>query len=74
LECISKVTGSWRSDKVEREGRIPIMNTPLHLAWYLKGILGTEWFQLEECRKMVRYDGIPGHDEPHKLRGSLNAS
>jgi len=29
---------------------------------------------LEEHRKRVRgYEGIPGHDEPHTLRGSTKA-
>jgi len=33
-----------------------------------------EPFWLEERRKRVRgYDGILGHDEPHKMRGSMEA-
>jgi len=56
------------------EGGQPIINTPLHLGWHLKGIPDKEQFWLEECRKRVRgYDGIQGHDEPHKLCGSTKA-
>jgi hypothetical protein len=33
-----------------------------------------ERFWLEEHRNWMRgYDRIPGHDEPHKLHGSMNA-
>jgi hypothetical protein len=54
--------------------RQPIINTPPHLASYLKGIHEKEMFLLEERRKRVRgYEGISGHDEPHKFRGSMNA-
>jgi len=56
---------------VELEGRQPIIITPPHVAWYPKGIHEKEWFELAEHRKRVRgYEGIPGHDELHKLRGS----
>jgi len=59
---------------VELEGRQPIINTSSHLAWYPKRIREKEWFYLEEGRKRVRgYGGIPGHDEPHKLLGSMKA-
>jgi len=58
---------------VELEDKQPIINTPLHLAWHPKGILEKQRFLLEEGRKRVRgYGWIPGHDEPHKLRGSMN--
>jgi len=61
-------------DTVELECRQCIINTPLHLAWHLKGIFGNEHFWLEEHRKMVGgYEGIPGQDKPHKLHGSMNA-
>jgi len=57
---------------VELEGRQPIINILPHLAWHLKGIHEKERFWLEDCRKRVRgYEGIPGHDEPHTLRGSM---
>jgi len=56
------------------EGRQPIINTPLHLACHSKRILEKEWFWLNKHRKRVRgYEGIPGQDEPHKFRGSVNA-
>jgi len=56
---------------VELEGRQPISNTPPHLAWYPQGIHEKERFWLGEGRKEVKeYEGIRGHDEPHKLRGS----
>jgi len=73
-KCISKVIRSRCGETVDLEGRQPIIITPPHLAWHLKGILEKEWFRFEERRKRVRgYEGIPGHDEPHKLRGSMNA-
>jgi len=43
-ECISKFTQSRCGETVELEGRQPIINTPLHLAWYPKGIHETERF------------------------------
>jgi hypothetical protein len=53
---------------VELEGRQPIINTPPHLTWYPKGNHRKEHFYLMECRKRVRgYEGIPGHNEPHKI-------
>jgi len=59
---------------VNLEGRQPIINTPPHLAWHPKRTLEKEPFCVKECRMRVRgYEGIPGHDEPHKLRGSINA-
>jgi len=73
-ECISEFTRSRCGEMVELEGRQPIINTPPHLTWHPKGILEKERFLLEERRKRVRgYAGIPGHDELHKLRGSMNA-
>jgi len=60
--------------KVELEGSQPIINTPPHLMWHPKGIREKDRFWLKEYRKRVRgYEGIPGHDELHKLRGSMNA-
>jgi hypothetical protein len=50
------------------EGRQPIINIPQHCTWHLKGNLEHRRFSLQECRKRVsRYEGIPGKDEPHKL-------
>jgi len=73
-ECIPKFTQSRCGETVELEGRQPIINTPLHLAGHPKGIGEKEWFWLKERRKRVRgYEGIPGHDEPHKLCGSMKA-
>jgi len=73
-ECISKFTGSRCGETVELERRHPIIDIPPHLAWYLKGIRDKERLLLEERRKRVRgYEGIPGHDEPHKWHGSMNA-
>jgi len=73
-ECISKFTRSRCGEMVELERRQPIINIPPHLTWRLKAILEKEWFWLEERRNRVRgYDRIPGHDEPHKLRGSMKA-
>ena len=73
-EFSSKLTRSQFAEMVELEGRQPIINTLPHLAKHPKRILEKEPFWLEERRKRVRgYDGIPGHDEPHQLRGSINA-
>jgi len=73
-ECISEFTRSWCGEMVVLDGWHPIINTLPHLAWHTKGIHGNERFLPEERRKWVRqYDGIPGHDEPHKLCGSMNA-
>ena len=73
-ECITQFTRSHCGATVEIEGRLPIINTPPHLAWHPKGILEKEWFWLEERRKRVRgYEGKPGHDEPHKLHRSMKA-
>jgi len=74
LECISLFTRSRFGETLALEGRKPILNTPPHLAWHLRGILDNERFWLEEHWKRVKeYEGIPGHDEPHKSRGSMNA-
>jgi hypothetical protein len=68
LESISKLTPSWCGETVELLGRQPIINIPLHLARYLKGIHEKELLQLEEHRKRLRgFDGIPGHDQPHTM-------
>jgi hypothetical protein len=67
-QCIAEFTRSQCGDTVELEGRQPIINTPPHLTWYPKGNHRKERFYLMECRKRVRgYEGIPGHDEPHKF-------
>jgi len=59
---------------VDLEARQPIINTPPHLTWHPNGTLEKERFCLDEQRKRVRgYEGIPGHDEPHKLCVSMNA-
>jgi len=59
---------------VELEGSESFINTLPHLAWHPKGILQKEQFWLKECRMRVRgYEGIPGHDDPHKSHGSMNA-
>jgi len=59
---------------LELEDRHPIINTLLHLTWHPKGICETERFWLEQHRKKVKgYEETPGHDEPHILRGSMNA-
>jgi len=58
-------------ERLELEGRQPIINTAPHLAWHPMGVRVKERFWLEERRKRVRgYAEIPGHDEPHKLCGS----
>jgi len=44
LECISKLTRSRCGEMVEPVGRQCIINTPLHLAWYPKGIHEKERF------------------------------
>jgi len=73
-QCISQFTGSRCGELVEQEGRQPINDTPPHLVWHPKVILQKERFCLGERRKRVRgYEGIPGHDEPHKLCGSMKA-
>jgi len=60
-------------ETVEIESRQLIINTPPHLTCHPKGILEKEWFWLKERRKMVRgSDGLPVHDEPHKLHGSMH--
>lgn len=47
--------------------------TPPRLAMHLKERLKPQVFGLKVYRKRVRrYEGIPGHDEPYKLRGSMN--
>jgi len=71
-ECISKLTRSRWAEPVEPNGRQAFINITPHLAWNPTGILDTERFWLEECRMSVReYLGIPGHYDPHKLRGSM---
>jgi len=71
---MSKVTLSWCGEAMNQESREPIIITLPHLTWHPKGILETERFRLKERRKRVRgYEGIPGHDEPPKLRGSTSA-
>ena len=71
--CISKFTRSRCGETVELEGIQPILNIPPHLSWYTKRIHKKQQFYLEKCRKRVKgYEGIPGHDEPPKLRGSMN--
>jgi len=73
-QCIFEFTGSRCGELVEQEGRQPINDTPPHLVWHPEVILQKERFCLGERRKRVRgYEGIPGHDEPHKLRGSMKA-
>jgi len=79
--CISKLARSRpRSVSLSSldhgvvEGRQPIIKPPPHLTWDLNGILEKGRFWFEEHRKRVRgFERIPGHDEPHKLRGSMNA-
>jgi len=61
-------------ETVELESRQLIINTPQHLSWHPKAILEREQFWLKDCRMRVRgYEGIPGHDELHKLGGSMKA-
>jgi len=51
-----------------------IINIPPLLASHPKGIPVKERFWLEEHRKRVRgSQGIPGHDEQHKLSGFMKA-
>jgi hypothetical protein len=58
---------------VELQGGEPMINILPHLASHPKGILGKEWFLLEEGTKRVRRSaGIPGYDKAPKLRGSMN--
>jgi len=57
---ILKFTRSWYGEMAE-------------LSPHPKGICEKEPFGLEEHRKMVRgYEVVPGHDEPRKLRVSMN--
>jgi len=73
-ECISKLTPSRCCETLEVEGRQPIIDSPPHLACHPKGIREKKQSWLKECRKRVSgYNGIPGHDELHKLHGSPNA-
>ena len=73
-ECISYFTQSRFGEMVELDGEQPIINPPPHLTWFPKGNLKKEQFWLQEHRKRVRgYGGIPIYDEPHKLRGSMQA-
>jgi hypothetical protein len=45
-----------------------------HLSQHAKGVREEERLWLEECRKSVRgNDREPGHEEPHKLRGSMKS-
>jgi len=59
---------------VDLEGKLPIINIPPHGASHSQGILGKErcWL-LEHTKRVIGYDAIPGHDEPHTLCGSMNA-
>jgi len=73
-ECISKFTRSQCGESVELEGWQPIINAPPHLAWFAKRLPERERIQFKHHRKrMRRYEGIPGHDEPHMSRGSTKA-
>ena len=53
-ECNYEFTRSPCGETLELEGRQPIINTPPHLAWHLKGIRQKERFWLEERRQMVK--------------------
>jgi len=58
---------------VELDERQAIIIIPPHIVWHPNGKLENEQFWLQEHRKMVSgYEGLPGHNEPHKLRGSMN--
>ena len=72
-EYISQFTRSWYAETVELAGRPPVINIPPHLAGHPTEILEKERLWLEERRKRVKwYDEIPGHDDSHKLRRSMN--
>ena len=67
-------TRSWCGEMVELKGRQHIVDTPLDLALHPTRIPKNELFWLEERRKRVTgYEGIPGHNEPHKMRESMKA-
>ena len=69
-ECISQFNRLHCGETEELKSRQPIINTLPHLVWHQKGIHGKEPFYLEKRKKRVRwYEGIPSHDDPHKLRG-----
>jgi len=73
-ECISKYTRSWWGYTVELKGRQPISSIPPHLTWHPKRIVVNKQFWVEERTMWVRgYEVISGHDEPHKLHGSMKA-
>ena len=64
-QFIAKGIRSRCGETVKLGGRLPNINIPPYLAWHPKGILQTDRFWIEECRKRVRgYDGVPGRDGP----------
>ena len=74
FECHSMFTWSHWGEMVKPEGRQRIINTPPHLSCHPKYIPDEQWFSLQEHRMRVRwYEGIPGHDQPYKFRGSMHA-
>ena len=74
LKYISKFTRSRCGETVELDGRQPIIHTPPHLAWHPGRLLENERFWLKQrMKRVLGYEGIPGHDKPHKLRGSMKA-
>jgi len=66
-KCISQLARSRCGETTELEGRESIIKTPLHLSRHPMGIRGKEQFWLKDVI------GLPGREEPHKLRGSMKA-
>jgi hypothetical protein len=55
-------------ETTELEGREPIINTLPRLLWH-----PMELCEKERRKRVRRSDRLPGHGEPHKLPGSMNA-
>lgn len=65
--------GSICSAMAGLESRASIINTPQHLIGDPNGIDQPEQVRLEEHRMRLRwYNGVPSHEEPHRLYGFIN--